>query len=404
MPFRLPDLGNRYTPQYFLAALGAGGIAVTFFLYLMFWIPRPGQTVPVFEDVASAYADGSWLLRGMIVLAYAGVAFFALLHIRLMVWNVRQFVAWRQTPAFAQLKSGNGESLLMTVPLALAMSVNVGFIAGLLFVPGLWSVVEYLFPLALVAFAGIGVYALSLIGAFLGRVLTAGGFDCARNNSFSQVMAAFTFAMVAVGLAAPASMSATPLTVAASYMASTFFLAAATLVGAVGIVLGFRSMLENGANDEAAPSLLVVIPFATVAGIALMRQAHGLHGQFDAHAGAADSFTLLTWLLAVQVLFGLLGLTVLRRQGYIGRFITGPAKSVGSYALVCPAVALSVLLQFYINKGLVGIDLIAKFSVAYWLVTALALALQALSIWLVFHLNSRHFSNPVSKATLAPAE
>ncbi|WP_439527797.1 TsoY family (seleno)protein [Pannonibacter sp.] len=404
MPIRLPDLGNSYTPQYFLAALGAGGIAVSFFLYLMFWIPHPGQTVPVFEDVARAYADGSWLLRGMIALAYAGVAFFTLLHIRLMVWNIRQFIAWRRTPAFAQLKSGNGETLLMTVPLALAMSVNVGFIAGLLFVPGLWSVVEYLFPLALVAFAGIGVYALSLIGAFLGRVLTSGGFDCARNNSFSQVMAAFTFAMVAVGLAAPASMSATPLTVAVSYTASTFFLAAAILVGAVGIVLGFRSMLENGANDEAAPSLLVVIPFATVAGIALMRQAHGLHGQFEVHAGAADSFTLLTWLLAVQVLFGLLGLTVLRRQGYIGRFITGQAKSVGSYALVCPAVALSVLLQFYINKGLVEVDLISKFSAAYWMFTAVALAFQALSIWLVVRLNSRHLALPSGTPTLAPAE
>lgn len=404
MPIRLPDLGNSYTPQYFLAALGAGGIAVSFFLYLMFWIPHPGQTVPVFEDVARAYADGSWLLRGMIALAYAGVAFFALLHIRLMVWNIRQFIAWRRTPAFAQLKSGNGETLLMTVPLALAMSVNVGFIAGLLFVPGLWSVVEYLFPLALIAFAGIGVYALSLIGAFLGRVLTSGGFDCARNNSFSQVMAAFTFAMVAVGLAAPASMSGAPLTVALSYTASSFFLAAATLVGAVGIVLGFRSMLENGANDEAAPSLLVVIPFATVAGIALMRQAHGLHGQFEVHAGAADSFTLLTWLLAIQVLFGLLGLGVLRRQGYIGRFITGPAKSVGSYALVCPAVALSVLLQFYINKGLVEVDLISKFSAAYWMFTAVALAFQALSIWLVVRLNSRHLALPGGTPTLAPAE
>ena len=32
------------------------------------------------------------------------------------------------------------------MPLALAMSVNVGFIIGLTFVPGLWNIVEYLFP------------------------------------------------------------------------------------------------------------------------------------------------------------------------------------------------------------------------------------------------------------------
>ena len=32
-----------YSPLYFLASLGAGGLAVTFFMYLMFWVPHPGQ-------------------------------------------------------------------------------------------------------------------------------------------------------------------------------------------------------------------------------------------------------------------------------------------------------------------------------------------------------------------------
>lgn len=40
--------------------------------------------------------------------------------------------------------------------LALAMTVNVGFIVGLVFVPDLWAAVEYLFPLAMIAFALIG--------------------------------------------------------------------------------------------------------------------------------------------------------------------------------------------------------------------------------------------------------
>ena len=41
------------------------------------------------------------------------------------------------------------ESQLMALPLALAMSVNVAFVAGAVFVPGLWGVREMLFPLAL---------------------------------------------------------------------------------------------------------------------------------------------------------------------------------------------------------------------------------------------------------------
>ena len=47
------------------------------------------------------------------------------------------------------LRASNGETQLLAMPLALAMTVNVGFILGLVFVPGLWNVVEYLFPLAM---------------------------------------------------------------------------------------------------------------------------------------------------------------------------------------------------------------------------------------------------------------
>ena len=46
------------------------------------------------------------------------------------------------------------------MPLALAMSVNVGFIIGLTFVPGLWSIVEYMFPAAILAFLAIGLHRL----------------------------------------------------------------------------------------------------------------------------------------------------------------------------------------------------------------------------------------------------
>ncbi len=75
---------------------------------------------------------------------------------------------------------------------------------GLAFVPGLWSIVEYLFPMALIAFIAIGWIAFSYIDDFLGRVLTKGGlFDVTSYNSFAQLLPAFALSMVAVGLSAP---------------------------------------------------------------------------------------------------------------------------------------------------------------------------------------------------------
>ena len=101
--------------------------------------------------------------------------------------------------------------------------------------------------------------------------------------------------------------------------------------------------------------------------------------------------TFLTNMVALQLLFGLLGYLVLKRLGYFGRFVWGDENSAGSYALVCPGVALSVMLQFYVNKGFAASGLIAKYSVAYWSLTSIAILLQIATIVLVFRLNAKHF-------------
>jgi hypothetical protein len=46
----MPHAARNYSPLYFLASLGAGGLAVTFFMWLMFWVPHPEQPVPIFEN------------------------------------------------------------------------------------------------------------------------------------------------------------------------------------------------------------------------------------------------------------------------------------------------------------------------------------------------------------------
>jgi len=93
----------------------------------------------------------------------------------------------------------------------------------------------------------------------------------------------------------------------------------------------------------------------------------------------------------VQFLFLGLGLLVLKREGYFKDFVFGDKTSPGSYALVCPGVALSVMLHFFINKGLVASGLIDKFEIAYWMLTALAIAFQVAMIWLLARLNRQHF-------------
>ncbi|SFK13153.1 TsoY family (seleno)protein [Celeribacter neptunius] len=394
---------DHYVPTYFLASLGAGGLSVTFFMYLMFWVPHPGRSVPVFEDILAAWSTGALPMRIGIATAVLGIAVFVFLNLKSLIWNLNAYSAFKKTPRFESLRNSNAESTMLAMPLALAMAVNGLFIAGLVFVPGLWTVVEYLFPLAIIAFAAIGWIALSIIGDFLGRVLAKGGvFDVTAHNSFAQMLPAFALAMIGVGLAAPAAMSTQPWVVGTSLVLSTFFAVASLTYALLALVTAFNSMLHYGTHEEAGPTLLIVIPIVTILSILFMRQDHGLH-VFEGHTDAAGTMMFLARMVSLQVIFLGLGLVVLKRQGYFKDFVFGSKTSPGSYALVCPGVALSVLLQFFVNKGLVSAGIIAKFGVTYWAVTALALGFQIAMIVLVFRLNSQHFAR-TDGADAVPAE
>ena len=384
---------DTYSPLYFLGSLGAGGVVVTFFMYLMFWVPHPDRPVPIFEDIASAWASGGIALQVAIALAMSGIALFAALNFKHLIWNLTSFARFKQTDAYAKLMATNAEAATLAMPLALAMTINVGFILGLAFVPRLWGVVEYLFPVAMIAFALTGLLALAQVGRYLGRIFGEGGFDMAQHNSFAQVMPAFALAMVGVGFAAPSAMSGSALTVGMSFLLSTFFLTIAVIYALVAVVTGVVAMLQHGAARESAPTLMVIVPLVTVLGILMMRQTHGLHTTFGVHGGSGETLAFLTRMISIQLVFIGLGMAVLLRQRYFDDFVLGARASAGSYALVCPAVAFEVMMFFFIHKGLVANGVIEKFSAGYWAVTAIALASQAIAILLVFRLNRQHFSD-----------
>lgn len=394
---------DTYSPMYFLASLGAGGLSVTFFMWLMFWVPHPGRTVPIFEDIAAAFANGSSLKQAMILAAGAGIALFVVMNLKSLIWNLSHYSAWKKTEAFQKFMKTNAQSQLMAMPLALAMSVNGLFIAGLVFVPGLWSVVEYLFPLAVIAFLAIGVLAFRLYGHFIARIKVEGGFNFAANNSFGQILPAFAFAMIGVGLAAPAAMSTNIVVVGTAIVLSTFFFITAVTIAGIALILGIRSMLDHGTTAETAPTLMILIPLMTILGITMMRQSHGLGTQMELHATDAETFALLAKLVSVQVLFAMFGWLILSRHNYAQRFIWGRETSVMSYALVCPGVGFTVLMQFFIHKGLVAVHLVDKFSVVYWVLVGIALASQFAMAALVLVLNRRHFGAPRTLAAV-PAE
>lgn len=393
---------ENYRPLYFLSSLGMGGLAISFFMYLMFLVPHPDTPIPTFDSLAAQFAKGGPLSDALIIAALLAIAYFALRHVQLLIANIAAHRRFTRSPEYAALTSSNAEVQLMAIPLTLSMTVSVLFVLGALAIPGLWGVKEWFFPFALAANTAIGVYGLILFGRYITRILTDGSFNVDDTNHFSQVLPSFAFAMIGVGFSSSAAMSQTLATSLIGAAGTVLFLAAATLWGFVKMPVSFGAMLRHGMAREAGPTLWLAIPILTLFGIAGIRVSSGL-----AHNLVHAQIPEITWLvffgalLSLQLIVGLFGWAVMRRQGYFSHFVAGPGRSIPAYGLICPGVALAVLSQFFIGRGLVGSGALEKFSPLHLGLLALVLALQLLTIRTVARLNRKLLGAPSAEEEAA---
>ncbi len=376
-----------YNPLYWLAALGAGGLTVSFFVYINFMVPHKGVPMATFDFLYPALVKGDWL-SAVIGIALLFIILFALLHIKLLLWNIKEFAAYKQTEAYETMKNSNAEVTLFAIPLTLAMTINVFFIVFALFVPHLWDYVEYLFPGALLAYITAGYFVLKIFSEYLGRLLAHGEFDFAENNSLAQMLSIFAFTMVGVGFAAPAAMSKTLAVNAIGTFGSIFFISAAILLVMIKLTQGFTSMFKDGISPEATPTLWIMIPILTLIGISLVRIFFGFEHRFQTKMPKTDMLVLTSIIISIQVIFGLLGYAVMKRIDYFKTYIFGDKQSISSLALICPGVAFTVYYLFLIQYGFVFTGIINKYSLVYFLLTAPILYIHYKTVYYFFKLKN----------------
>ena len=358
-------LKEKYTPLYFLGALGAGGLSVSFYMYIMFMVPHPKVPLATFDFIYPALLKGDWL-SFVTSFALVFIIGFAFLHFKLLIWNIKQYNAFKLTDTYTKMKNSNAEVTFMAMPLTFAMTINVCFVLGAAFVPGLWDVVEFLFPGALAAFAVCGYFALKIFTEYFTRILSDGDFDSTVNNNLSQMISIFAFAMVAVGFAAPGAMSHYQGINAIGIFGAIFFSSIAILLLVIKLILGFKDMFDHGIGKEASPSLWIIIPILTLLGITFIRITFGFDHHFEDPMGKTTLFTLTSTVLSLQIIFGLLGYKIMKNIGYFEEFVHSEKKSPVSFALICPGVAFMVFGLFFINLGLTSTGIIEKFSLIYF--------------------------------------
>lgn len=384
------NLGEKYSPFYFLSSLGAGGLSVSFFMYFMFMVEHKDAPLPTFKHLFGNMGEKFDFSSVLIIVGSITIVFFAYLHIRLLIWNIKEYMQFKKTKAYEELKSSNAEVVLMAIPLTYGMTINVCFVLGAAFIPNLWDIVEYLFPFAFLAFLAVGIYALKIFSEYFVRLITQASFDFASNNNLSQMISIFAFAMLAVGFAAPGAMSKTIEVSAISLFFAVFFTSIAVSLILVKITLGLDAIFKEGISKEASVSLWIMIPILTILGITFIRMIFGFHHSFiHAHPSPAWFFVLGSVVISLQIMFGLVGYLVMKRVGYFKDFIYGDKKSPSSYAIICPGVAFFVFGMFFVGLSLVKSGVLPKFGVLYFITIAPFIYVQFKTIFVFFRLNKK---------------
>lgn len=359
-------LREKFSPTCFLSALGAGGLSVSFFMYLMFLVPHPTTPMATYDYIMPALLKADWL-SFVISFSLVFIIAFAFLHFKLLIWNTKQYNLYKKTDAYKSLINSNAQISLMTLPLTYAMTINVCFVLGAVFIPGLWGVVEFLFPFALIGFIVVGYFALKIFFEYFSRLLTTGDFDFTKNNNLSQMISIFALSMIAVGFAAPGAMSHNIVVNSIGIFGALFFASLAMLLMLIKLTIGFKSMLEQGLNLEAAPSIWIIIPILTLLGITFIRVSFGLDHNYNTPLDKSSLFVFTSFVLSLQIIFGILGYMVMKKMGYFEKFIESNEKSALSFALICPGVAFFVFGMFFVNFGLSFNGIVAKYSIAYFI-------------------------------------
>ena len=360
-------LREKFSPMCFLASLGAGGLSVSFFMYLMFLVPHPNTPMATYDFIMPALIKGDWL-SFVVAFSLVFIIAFAFLHFKLLIWNTKQYNLYKKTASYQELINSNSQITLMTIPLTFAMTINVCFVLGAVFVPGLWGIVEFLFPFALLGFIVVGYFALKIFFEYFSRLLIKGDFDFSKNNNLSQMISIFALSMVAVGFAAPGAMSHNLVINSIGIFGALFFASLAMLLMLIKLTMGFKNMFEKGLGLEAAPSIWILIPILTLLGITFIRVSFGLEHNYATPLAKSSLFVFTSTILSLQIIFGILGYIVMKKMGYFEKYIQSEDKSSVSFALICPGVAFFVFGMFFVNFGLAFNGIVAKYSIAYFII------------------------------------
>lgn len=378
----------KFQVLHILAALGAAGMTASFFFVVNFMTHHPGEVFISWDILMRDYIGGTSPNQLLVQLYMLGATASAILHFVLLARWFKGFTTFRQSEAYQQLKNSNAEVQLMAIPLTLTMSMNVFFILGAMYIPGLFSelsllgmnaqLIDFMMIGAGVYFTAMLVMALNIFSVYWMR-LVDGNLDFIQNSNLAQLLAIFAFGMIGVSIGA-LSMSKVP-AIALFGMSMAYIVITLTIMlGLIKLIIGFKSMFQEGIAAQSTVTLLLPMVITAMIVVGLIRADIGAIHALDIARDANYHLLVTTIGIGLSTFIALFALSVMRRKHYFKMLHQGKLDS-SSFALICPGFAFEVQLVLWLNIGLVFTGFVTFESTLYYLLWTPILLVQLVTIY-----------------------
>jgi len=384
----MKDLQQKnFNPLIFLAALGAGGIAVMPFVLMQYTIEH-GEGLITRSQLWSKGFTG--IIAGYFYALEVVMILFTIIHILLTVWLAIKLIKWMKTPSFKDLLQDplrNSAILAPLISILMTMNLFIGPIRY--FLPVMSKNFQSLFMPAMIFWSIIFIFTL-LIEIYLLSISFKKGFDIEK-ITFGWLLHPFLLGMLTtVGTGIAAMSKNTGIANTAAFMSMISGTMGMFLL-LVKLIVVFKShFAAKGLPDKQfLPSFLIVIPNITLFAISAFRFGHFLEHNHAFNLGAyfyiviGLSFAFEIW----YMLFGIFLLIDYFKNHHFKEFY------VTQWGLICPMVAFVVLGAFAYN-------LVAQSSILY----ALFVLTMILTIFFYFELFIKQIRCSKNSATEVSCE
>lgn len=331
---------KKFSPQMFLSALGAGGIAVSGFAFLNYTVEHGKRLITYAQLHAKDLTSFQKIFYGFFE---SYMVIFSLIHFIILAFLIKRYLAWKKTAAYKEtLENPTTASSLLILYIVLFMSLNVFIGVIRYFIPFLSDNFQAIMPYGFAAWLILWLFMMWREIGLLSNSLSK-KYDFDKIN-FSWMLHPFALGIATVtGTGIAALATSRPIADAAAFISMISFTMSLFL-----LIIKSTSLFRNYFSAESLPekqylpSMLNFVPIMTVLGISIFRYGHYFERNFQAHLG--PFFAVITMLVfAFETWYLFFGIYLLR--DYLKKDVHQEFHP-SQWSLICPLVAYAVMGSF----------------------------------------------------------